>query len=1093
MQFRTIGGHFSKGLSVAAAFFLLGAMALAAPGDLDTSFAGAGFIRVGFDLGDDLANGIARQTDGKIVVVGGSDFSVVRYNSDGSLDPSFGNDGKVTTTVGGGKSAATAVRVQGDGRIVVAGYTEFDFPNPASVAVVRYDVDGSLDPSFGTGGKVTYGFDGVVFRGNALVIQGDNKLVVAGSITSFGGKTDFAVFRFNSDGSVDTSFGPGGPGDFPGVAQTTIGSGYDSANAVTILNDMIIAAGSTINADGNADFAVLRYTSTGLLDSFFDGDGIVTTPVQFGTSEDIATAIAIQFGNNTVFQPDKILVVGSSSGVTNNDFALVRYNLDGSLDTTFDTDGKVTTPIGTGSDIAKAVLIQEGGLGVPLKIMVAGSSDAALSKTNFALARYQVDGSLDPTFDQDGILTTQIDSNKNVVAGMIAQADGKLVVAGSIVNLSSNFLNDFAVVRYNPDGSLDASFDQDGKRIDNVGDRGGTGEAVALQEDGKIVVAGTSSNGFAVFRSNPDGSADTTFSGDGKVTTVIESFDYGKAVAVQADNKIVVAGLSYSSVTSTYSIAVARYDANGALDLSFNGTGIVTTILDFYSDAIALALQDDGKIVVVASVGDFVNPDIALFRYLPEGGLDPSFDGDGIRVIPITGVQEARAVALQSDGKIVVAGTDRGAFSLVRCNSDGTLDLSFDGDGIVTTAIDSGTNMGQALALQSDGKIVVCGSAGTGDLAIARYNPNGTLDPSFNGIGKLIDPEIQNGTAVAVQRNGKIVVTSGFLSGGTMFDFIVARYKSDGTRDVSYGENGIATVDLSGGGSDIPVAVALDASGRAVAAGSSVRSFGITRLEGDPTPTILGNISTRLRVETGDHVLIGGFIVTGTQPKKVIVRALGPSLPLTGTLANPTVELFGPSGSITSNDDWMDAANKQEIIDTGLAPGNDRESAIVATLPSNSTAYTAIVRGVNETSGVGLVEVYDLDAGTDSQLANISTRGFVQTGDNVMIGGFIVLGTDPEEVIVRAIGPSLTALGVAGALADPTLELIDGNGGLVMANDNWRDNQETEISATGLAPTDDAEAAIVQTLPAGAAYTAIVRGTSATTGIALVEVYALGP
>ena len=690
MQLRTTGGRFSKQkqlafspgsqnqpdgegfpfprwvalltvFSAAGAFCLLGVTASAAPGDLDTSFAGSGFIRVGFGLGSDRANGVARQADGKIVVVGGSDFSVVRYNTDGSLDPSFSGDGKVTTTVGADRSTATAVRVQGDGRIVIAGYTELGFPVPNSVAVVRYNVDGSLDSSFGTGGKVTYGFDGVAFRGNALVIQSDNKVVVAGSVTSFGGKVDFALFRFNSDGSVDTSFGTGGPGGFPGVARTAVGSATDVANAVTILNDKIIAAGSTINADGNADFAVLRYDSTGALDSSFDLDGIVTTPAQFGTSEDVATAIAIQFGNNTIFQPDKIVVVGSSSGVTNNDFALVRYNLDGSLDTTFDMDGKVTTPIGASSDIAKAVIIQDGGLGNPLKIMVAGSSDAALFKTNFALARYNADGSIDTTFDQDGILTTVVDSNINPVAGMIAQADGKLVVAGSSISLSSNSLDDFAVVRYNPDGSLDASFDEDGKRIDNVSDQGGTGEAVAVQEDGKIVVAGTSLNGFAVFRCNPDGSADTTFDGDGKVTTVIESFDFGKAVALQADNKIVVAGLSYSSVTAAYSIAVARYNPNGSLDLTFNGTGIVTTSFTLgNSFAIAVAIQTDGKIVVAATSGN--DSDIALYRYLTNGSLDSSFDGDGMLVIPIPGVQEAQAVAVQSDGKIVVAGSDRGGF-----------------------------------------------------------------------------------------------------------------------------------------------------------------------------------------------------------------------------------------------------------------------------------------------------------------------------------------------------------------------------------------------------------------------------------------------
>ena len=253
-----------------------------------------------------------------------------------------------------------------------------------------------------------------------------------------------------------------------------------------------------------------------------------------------------------------------------------------------------------------------------------------------------------------------------------------------------------------------------------------------------------------------------------------------------------------------------------------------------------------------------------------------------------------------------------------------------------------------------------------------------------------------------------------------------------------------------------------------------------------PAPT-LGNISTRLRVETGDNVLIGGFIVTGAQPKKVLLRAIGPSLALAGKLADPTLELFGPNGLITSNDNWVDSPNRQEIIDSTIPPGNNLESAIVATLPANSAGYTAIVRGVNNTTGIALVEVYDLDQTVDSRLANVSTRGLVQTLDNVMIGGFIVLASDPQKVIVRAIGPSLP---VTVKLEDPTLELHDKDGVTIASNDNWRSDQEAEIIATTLPPTDDAESAVVATLGPDA-YTAIVRGQNNTTGVALVEVYRL--
>ncbi len=252
-----------------------------------------------------------------------------------------------------------------------------------------------------------------------------------------------------------------------------------------------------------------------------------------------------------------------------------------------------------------------------------------------------------------------------------------------------------------------------------------------------------------------------------------------------------------------------------------------------------------------------------------------------------------------------------------------------------------------------------------------------------------------------------------------------------------------------------------------------------------PASTLLGNISTRGLVGTGDNVLIGGFIITGTQSKEVIVRAIGPSLPISGALANPYLELHDSTGAvIASNDNWR-STQEAAIIATGIPPSNDNESAIVMTL--EPAAYTAIVSGVNNTTGLGLVEVYDLNTAAASKLANISTRGLVQTDDNVLIGGFIVLGSDPANLIVRALGPSLP---LSGTLANPTLELYDADGNSLAYNDDWKSTQQAQIEATGLAPALDAESAILSTLPP-AAYTAIVRGANNTTGLALVEVYQL--
>ncbi|MGH7937286.1 MAG: choice-of-anchor Q domain-containing protein, partial [Chthoniobacterales bacterium] len=211
----------------------------------------------------------------------------------------------------------------------------------------------------------------------------------------------------------------------------------------------------------------------------------------------------------------------------------------------------------------------------------------------------------------------------------------------------------------------------------------------------------------------------------------------------------------------------------------------------------------------------------------------------------------------------------------------------------------------------------------------------------------------------------------------------------------------------------------------------------------------LGNISTRLFAGTGDNVLIGGFIVTGTQPKKVILRAIGPSLAVPGAMADPTLELHDSTRAvIAANDNWQDSPDKQAIIDSTIPPTNNKESAIVATLDPGS--YTAVVQGANGGTGVALVEIYDLDRTADSKLDNLSTRGLVQTDDDVMIGGVIVLGTEPTDSIIRALGPSLP---LTGTLADPTLELHDRNGAIIASNDNWKDTQEAEIEASGLAPT----------------------------------------
>ena len=495
----------------------------------------------------------------------------------------------------------------------------------------------------------------------------------------------------------------------------------------------------------------------------------------------------------------------------------------------------------------------------------------------------------------------------------------------------------------------------------------------------------------------------------------------------------------------------------------FSGTGSGNVDLDGGTFGEGRAINSDGQMVGEAE------------------GLAVIFSGTGSGNTPLGGLDgfsAGIAYANNSSGQIVGLGSVPGRDAAVLFSGTGSNGLDLGTLGGFTS---------YAYGINDAGQIV-------GGAQITGQNSafHATL---FSGTGSNnIDLGTLGGTnsyAYAINNSGLIVGNSqtadlanhGFLySNGTMRDL----------NDLIVPGSGVTNIRLQDN-ARVPGKCLNDAG--QIAAVGDVTALGATHAilltPGVAAPTVFGNISTRLSVGTGDNVLIGGFIVSGTGPKSVIVRGLGPSLTPFGVpdaLMDPILELHDGTGVIlATNDNWRDT-QETEIMASGLAPANDAESAIAMSLDPG--LYTAILAGVNQSTGVALVEIYDRDAASGSKLGNISTRGLVQTDDNVMIGGLIVLGSNPQKVIVRAIGPSLP---LGGSLADPTLDLFDGNGTLVMSDDNWRDNQEAEISATGLAPTNDAESAIVQTLQAGAGYTAIVRGKNNTTGIALVEVYDLGP
>ena len=601
-------------------------------------------------------------------------------------------------------------------------------------------------------------------------------------------------------------------------------------------------------------------------------------------------------------------------------------------------------------------------------------------------------------------------------------------------------------------------------------------EAVAVQPDGKILIGGIFSSVGGqtrnyIARLNPDGTLDAAFNPNANAGIF--------SIVVQADGKILVGGgfngaNSIGGQTRNY---IARLDPTTGLADSFNPNP--------NSAVGSIAVQGDGKILASGSFTSIGGqPRNGIARLNPTTGSADSFNPNANNIVA--------SIAVQADGKILAGGSftrigGQPRNRIARLNPTTGLADSLNPNANDGFPPADGVS---PIVVQADGKILAGGAfstiGGQPRHYIAQLDPKTGLADSFNP-----NP---NGSveSIAVQADGKILAGGLFTSLGGQPRSGIARLDPNTGLADSFNPNASGSIhDVSS------MAVQIDGK---ILAGGSFTSIGgqprnnMARLESGLTPTIMGaaNISTRLAVGTNDNVLIGGIIIQGTAQKEVIIRAIGPSLAshgITNPLQDPTLELHDHTGAmIAFNDNWVDAPNRQAIINSGLAPTNNLESAILTTLALGN--YTAIVRGKNNTTGTGLVEVYDLDATNGARLAEISTRGFVQAGNNVMIGGFILNQTGSANVLIRAIGPELTQQGVPSALQDPTLELHNGNGTLIAFDDNWKDSQQAEIAATGLAPTDNRESAIFANLSPGN-YTAIVRGKNNTVGNALVEVYIL--
>lgn len=706
------------------------------------------------------------QSDGKVVIAGttnggNSDFEVFRFNTNGTLDKSFSGDGQQITHFDA-DAYATAAAIQDDGKIVVAGYTStiddigessFDF------TLTRYNTDGTLDKSFSNDGKTIFSANSTDDIPTSIVIQKDGKIAVVGysNVNSQNETYSFCtIVRFNTDGSIDNSFS---------VDANSFGFSYIYPNSAVIQGDgKIVIAGQSKTLTGvddvttaTSDIFVARYNTDGKLDSTFNDKGVQT--IDFGSDADNAKMVKLQ-------SDGKIVVLGNGSNGASADFVLARFDVNGRLDGTFGTNGLKKTDFENGEENANLLYIKNDG-----KIVAAGASNVS----SLALAHYNTDGSMDTSFYGVGKTTKMFKTfqqgSTNYTSTAI-QSDGKMIAAGKTYN-GSNY--DFAVVRYNTNGSLDSTFSNDGVQTADFGFFIDGATSVAIQKDGKIVAGGYTSdqNGghFAMVRYNIDGSADSSFGVYGMQQNLIE-LGRANALVIQSDGKILLAGYLWNG--SNNDIGIMRYNSNGQPDSTFGVFGILKNDFGSTEDkAAAMVLQADGKIVVTGVSNDYLNNKFILIRYNTDGSPDPAFEE---KIVPV-GDNQVNAIVIQRDGKIIVGGTNSSKdennqqitdFAFARFNTNGTFDTEFGGGGIVLISADKDAVI-NSLVIQRNGKIIGGGVTNHSISLVRLLNTNGTLDSSFNGTGiKTLELGVASTAGIrgmAISNNKLFVAGSGQFPG----------------------------------------------------------------------------------------------------------------------------------------------------------------------------------------------------------------------------------------------------------------------------------------------------------------------------------------
>ena len=641
-------------------------------GKLDKTFADNGIQLTDFYGEHDLMFAMALQQDNKIVTAGlsGYHFGVARYLPNGMLDNSFSQDGKDTVNFAGSRDVPSGIAIKNDGKIVVVGQSYFGAEKRMSIAC--FLPDGTRDNSFSGDGMNTFNFSGDC-GANAVAVQPNGKIVMTGYINMT--YNYFAVVQLNADGSPDNSFSGDG-------IQTVYFTGWDESFAVTIdNNDKIVAGGYGIN-----QWLVTRLNADGSLDLSMNGNGRSN----------------IQIGDNTrlyslAIQPDGKILAGGEATFGMMRYAAARFNANGSLDYTFGNGAYIAEYKPSSGTSYTASAVQPDG-----KLLTVGNTLSEGEISNVCIARYNTNGTLDNSFSNDGKLLFRFGTGSSNATTMMVQPDGKILIGGSYyTNREVDTYKDidFAVARLNADGIFDYSFSGDGIVTTDMGGMDFMG-SMYLQPDGKIICGGSAVIGppqsstntdFAIVRYNANGSIDNSFANDGIVLSQLSLTDeYINEILLQPDGKIIAAGiLASSSDLMEVDFAVARYNANGTPDLSFNGTGMRTISIGKSDICNAAGLDANGAILLAGQTLVGSGAQLTMVRFLANGQMDNSFSGDGI--VTFGTHMNCYALAIQPNGQIIAGGSqflypDYDAMVL-RLNSDGSIDNTFSPDGMITTDV----------------------------------------------------------------------------------------------------------------------------------------------------------------------------------------------------------------------------------------------------------------------------------------------------------------------------------------------------------------------------------------------------------------------